>query len=230
MDFATTAILEPQSAVSIRRTRRDLVELLVGYALILVVIWTPRPWQRLSYAVAAAFLAVVLWTAWPGRRAMGLQRANFVRSLWVVGVALVAAAIAILVAARLQTLHPVGSPLLFIQRYTGYAIGACMQQFLLQDYFLPRLMRLMRGPIAAALTTAAMFSLAHLPNPILTVLTFFWGFSACLLFLRYRNLYTLCIAHAILGIAVALVVPGPAIRNMRVGLGYITYASHHRNH
>jgi membrane protease YdiL (CAAX protease family) len=108
-----------------------------------------------------------------------------------------------------------------------------MQQFLLQDYFLPRLLRLMRGPVAAALAASVMFSLAHLPNPILTVLTFSWGFIACLIFLRYRNLYTLAVAHAILGITVALVVPGPVIRNMRVGLGYITYASHpphHRSH
>ena len=39
------------------RKRRDLAELCVGYALVLVVIWTPRPWQRLLYCAAAVFLA-----------------------------------------------------------------------------------------------------------------------------------------------------------------------------
>jgi membrane protease YdiL (CAAX protease family) len=97
----------------------------------------------------------------------------------------------------------------------------------LQDFFLLRLLRLMRTPNAAALAAAAIFSLAHLPNPILTVVTFVWGLTACLLFLRYRSLYTLAVAHAILGATLAMSVPGPVIRNMRVGLGYLTYDPHH---
>jgi membrane protease YdiL (CAAX protease family) len=91
----------------------------------------------------------------------------------------------------------------------------------------------MRRPRAAALAAAVIFSLAHLPNPILTVVTFVWGLLACLIFLSYRNLYVLAVAHAILGITVAMSVPGPVIRNMRVGLGYLKYDPHRlsqRNH
>ena len=80
---------------------------------------------------------------------------------------------------------------------------------------------------------AALFAIAHLPNPLLTVVTVLWGATACLLYLRYRNLYPLMIAHAILGIAIAITVPGPVDHNMRVGLGYLTYHSHsqpHRSH
>ena len=75
---------------------------------------------------------------------------------------------------------------------------------LLQDFFLPRLLRLTRGPGTPRCAAAAMFSLAHLPNPILTVITFVWGLMACLFFLRYRNLYPLAVAHTILGITVAM--------------------------
>jgi hypothetical protein len=57
-----------------------------------------------------------------------------------------------------------------------------------------------------------------------------WGFVACLLFLRYRNLYPLMMAHAILGITVALTAPGPVVHNMRVGLGYLTYNPHRHAH
>jgi hypothetical protein len=32
-------------------------------------------------------------------------------------------------------------------------------------------------------------------------------------------------AHAIMGIAIAITIPGPVDHNMRVGLGYLTY--HH---
>ena len=48
-----------------------------------------------------------------------------------------------------------------------------------------------------------------------------------MLFLRYRNLYPLAISHAILGISIAITVPGPVDHNMRVGLGYLTYRQHH---
>jgi hypothetical protein len=52
--------------------------------------------------------------------------------------------------------------------------------------------------------------------------------ASCLLFLRYRNLYPLALAHTILGITVAITVPGPVVHNMRVGLGYLTYARTHK--
>ncbi len=67
---------------------------------------------------------------------------------------------------------------------------------------------------------------ARCPIPFLMPLTLVWGFAACLLFLRYRNIYPLMIAHAILGITVAMTIPGPVDHNMRVGLGYLTYYPH----
>jgi hypothetical protein len=233
MAAGNIAISETEIPNATNPTRRDLVELCVGYILILIVIWTPRPWQRLSYLAASTFLVAVLWLSRADSRAMGLRPANFVRSLWLIGAALLAAAIAVLVAARMNTLHAPDSPGQFVERYTGYAIGACVQQVLLQCFFLPRLLRLTRGPGYAALAATALFSLAHLPNPILTVITIFWGLASCLYFMRYRNLYVLVVAHTILGVAVAIAVPGPIIHNMRVGLGYLTYSSHpihHRSH
>ena len=78
------------------------------------------------------------------------------------------------------------------------------------------------------MAAACLFSAAHLPNPLLTPVTLLWGFAACLLFLRYRNLYPLALAHAILGIAIAITIPGPVDHNMRVGLGYLTYGHAHK--
>jgi hypothetical protein len=48
-------------------------------------------------------------------------------------------------------------------------------------------------------------------------------------FLRYRNLYPLALAHAILGITVAITIPGPMMHNMRVGLGYLKYHEAHKH-
>jgi membrane protease YdiL (CAAX protease family) len=202
---------------------RDLIELAVAYTLILIVIWTPRPWQKLLWWVAAASIALLIGMSFDGLKAMGLCNANFHHSLWVVVVALLAAAAAILFAARLHTLHLPGNNILFIKTYWAYAVWAAVQQFLLQSFFLPRILRLLPKAGLAAATTALIFALAHLPNPILTPATLIWGFASCLIFLRDRNLYPLAVAHAIFGITIAITVPGHVDHNMRVGLGYLTY-------
>jgi hypothetical protein len=171
-----------------------------------------------------------MWVSYEGRDAMGLRWANLLRSLWVPALAASMASGAIFVAMREHTLHPVGRISLYVKTFWGYAIWSFAQQLLLQSFFLARLRRLMAPPRAAALAAAGIFALAHLPNPILTAMTLVWGAIACLLFLRYRNLYPLAMAHAILGICVAITLPGPVIRNMRVGLGYVTYPRHHFPH
>ena len=157
---------------------------------------------------------------------MGLRTRNFVPSLWLVGVAFLAAAVEVSIADSMGTLHMPSGVRAFFSRYWGYILFGCIQQFLMQDFFLPRLLRLLRNPTLAVLAAAAIFALAHLPNPILTAATFVWGMTACLFFLRYHTLYPLFLAHAILGIALAVSVPGPVIHNMRVGLGYLTYQAH----
>ncbi|MGA2084849.1 MAG: CPBP family intramembrane glutamic endopeptidase [Terracidiphilus sp.] len=212
-----------ECSVAARGKRRDLLELAVAYLLILLVVWTPRPWQRLLWCVAAASVVAILCISFDGLKTMGLRRANFFPSLWVAGVALAVAAVAVALAAKLHTLRVPRGPVLFIETYWAYALWTFAQQFLLQCFFLLRLRRLAPGAKSAAAMAAVLFAIAHLPNPILTSVTLIWGFAACLLFLRYRNLYPLAMAHAILGITIAITVPGPVDHNMRVGLGYLTY-------
>jgi hypothetical protein len=214
--------------VAARGRRRDLVELAIAYGLILLVVWTPRPWQSLLWWDAAAAVAIIVLISFDGVEAMGLRSANLLRSLWVVGMALAAAAAAVLAAARLHTLHLPASPVSILERFWAYALWAFAQQFLLQCFFLKRLLRLLPSAKSAALAAAVLFAIAHLPNPILTSVTLFWGFAACLIFLRYRNLYPLAVTHAIFGIAIAITVPGAVDHNMRVGLGYLTYGHEHR--
>jgi len=217
-----------ETSSTTRGKRRDLAELAIAYGLILIVVWTPRPWQRFLWLVAAAAVAIMISISFDGLEAMGLRRANFFRSLWVVGAAILVAAAAILAAASLHTLHLPCTLVLFIKVYWTYALWAGVQQFLLLGFFLPRFLRLLPGSKSAALLAAVLFALAHLPSPVLTPITFLWGLAACLIFLHYRNLYPLAMAHAILGITIAITVPGPVDHNMRVGLGYLTYHRHAR--
>jgi membrane protease YdiL (CAAX protease family) len=211
-----------------RRAARDLAEILIAYGLILAVIWTPRPWQGVLWWVAAAGVVALTWVSFEGFAAMGLRRTNFWRSLWIAGAALLVAGAAMGVAAHFHTLKLPSGPLTFLGTYCAYAIWAGVQQFLLQGFFLLRFLRVISNPWLAALAAALLFALAHVPSAFLVPATFLWGLCACLLFLRYRNLYPLALAHAILGVAVAMTIPGSMDHNMRVGLGYLRY--HHGRH
>ena len=207
--------------------RRGWIEIGAAYALILAVEWTSRPLQRTMWVAAATGIVLILWRSFDGWAPMGFRAANFWRSLWIAGAALLVAGAAVLVAAGMHTLLVPGGPFSFLGAYCAYAIWACVQQFLLQGFFLLRLSRVIPGERQAALAAAALFAGAHMPNPFLVPVTLVWGVVSCLLFLRYRNLYPLMIAHAILGITVAMTIPGPVDHNMRVGLGYVVLSPAH---
>jgi hypothetical protein len=212
---------------SARSPSRAAVEIAIAFGLILAVIWTPRPAQRYLWMIAAAAVTVLTCISFDGAKAMGMRGTNFLRSLWIAGAALALAGIAVALAATLGTLRMPHGVLAFFATYCAYAVWSGIQQFLLQCFFLLRFLRLIPNKPLAALAASALFAAAHLPNPILAPVTLLWGFVACLHFLRYRNLYPLAIAHAILGITLAMAIPGPVDHNMRVGLGYLTYNRHY---
>lgn len=209
-----------------RTRRRDLAELAGIYALILLVLWTPQPWDIAMWAIALLITAGVVGQSYDGLKSMGICTCNLMRSLWAVPVSLVIAGAAVLFAVHLHTLHFPQNRITMVRHFGIYVIWAMLQQLMLQYFFLARAARLLSSTTAAAFVTAALFAVAHVPNPVLTVVTFFCGLAACFFFLHYRNLWPLAIAYAILGIAIAITVPNSLDHNMRVGIGYITYADH----
>jgi membrane protease YdiL (CAAX protease family) len=206
---------------------RDLLEVVLGYGLILAVIWTPNPLQRVLYWITFAAILILTLLRREGLTALGLGTRGLASSLWIAGLALLFAAAAVWLAFRLHTLHSLFGQASLISHVWGYFVWALMQQFLLQSYFLARFLRLTSRRRQAVALTALLFTVAHIPNPVLTILTLLWGVCSCLLFLRYRNLYTLGLAHGILGICLAITVPDHVHRHMRVGLGYLRYHQGH---
>jgi hypothetical protein len=207
---------------------RDLAEFGVAFGLILAAIWTLNPWQRFFYWSAIAWVVVTTWQGRTTWKAVGLGLTGLVRSLWIIGAAAILAALALYLAGQEHTLHRLHGATPLLSHAWGYLIWAVLQQFLLQIYFLLRLQRILGGKVAPVVAAAGLFSLAHLPNPVLTPITLVWGIAACVLFLRYRNIYALGIAHGILGLCVAVIVPEPLQHHMRVGIGYYRY--HVREH
>jgi hypothetical protein len=76
---------------------------------------------------------------------------------------------------------------------------------------------------SAVIVAATLFAIAHLPNAFLMVVTLVWGVTACALFLRYRNLYSLGVAHGIVGLCLAIAIPNAVHHQMRVGLSYFKW-------
>jgi hypothetical protein len=200
---------------------RDLAELILGYGVIVGVIWTPERLQHVfSPMVLVLTLLVVLWRR-PSRDELGLGWRGLVSSLWILPAAIALAALSMFIAARIGTLHP-----LYQADFThvaGYLLWTVYQQFLLQDYFMDRLLRLVSSESAAVVLAGTLFAAAHLPNLVLTGATLVWGMVSCALFRRYRNLWALGLAQGLLGLCFAICVPDALHHHLRVGLGYLRY-------
>lgn len=78
------------------------------------------------------------------------------------------------------------------------------------------------GSRRAVFWAASLYAVAHIPNPVLTSLSFFGGLLFCEFFRRWRNLFPLGIIHGALGITIAASLPDRWLHHMRVGIGYLT--------
>ncbi|HUO26092.1 MAG TPA: CPBP family intramembrane glutamic endopeptidase [Candidatus Aquilonibacter sp.] len=200
---------------------RDLVELIFGYGLILGVIWMPESLQKIFAPIALiATAAIVLARCW-NRDELGFGVRGLVPSLWILPAAAALALVGVLIAKEIGTLHPLYHP--DASHISGYVLWTIYQQFLLQDYFMPRLLRLLPGTGAAVSVTAVLFAAAHMPNLTLAAATLVWGAVSCLLFRRYRNIWALGLAQGLLGLCFAVCVPNSLHHHLRVGLGYLRY-------
>jgi membrane protease YdiL (CAAX protease family) len=207
---------------------RPAFELLVGYVLILLVFWTPNPVQRVFFWTAFAWIIVATLLSRHADQELGFGVRRVRHSLWILGAVFMACVLAVQLAENLHLLHPLFGPKPLQVHVWGYLVWALLQQFILQDYFLLRLLRITESSAASVLIAAFLFAAAHLPNPVLTVATLFWGTAACFIFLRYRSLYVLAVAHWMFGLCLAITVPNDMSRHMRVGLGYIQYRADRR--
>jgi len=101
------------------------------------------------------------------------------------------------------------------RRYIGWAV---FQQLLLHGYFTNRLQIVFKKPLSASIAAGVLFSLAHLPNPVLAIGTLVFGGASSYFFLKSRNLYILALAHAILGTAVKYLIAAPLLDHpLRIG-------------
>jgi hypothetical protein len=145
--------------------RRALLKLTISYGLILLVIWTANPYQRILYITAVVVLAVILALSFESCDKLGLRRTNLLRSLWIAVAALLLAAVLILIAAHFHTLHAPHTVSGRIARFWGYALWPSSGRFSCRMSFLRRLLIITPSPRLAAFLARLIFALAHRPTP-----------------------------------------------------------------
>ena len=200
---------------------RDLIELILGYGTIVAVIWTPERLQRILSPFVLVLTLTVVLARRQSRDELGLGWRGLLRSLWILPAAIVLALVSIFVATKFGTLHPLYKG--DFAHISGYVLWTIYQQFLLQDYFMDRVLRLLSNETATVVVAGTLFAAAHLPNLVLTAATLVWGIVSCALFRRYRNLWAIGLAQGLLGLCFAICVPDALHHHLRVGLGYLRY-------
>ena len=199
---------------------RTLAELTIGFAAIMVVLWLPTREQLIFGPIALLSPLILVLLQRPALNQLGLHWRGFVSSLWILPAAAVLGVGGILLARAAGTFHELYKP--DLAHVGGYVLWTIYQQFLLQDYFMPRLTRLLKADAAIAFA-AVLFAMAHLPNVVLTVATLVWGAVSCALFRRCRSVVVLGITQGLLGLCFAVCIPDAYLHHMRVGLGYWHY-------
>jgi membrane protease YdiL (CAAX protease family) len=198
-----------------------LVELAVAYGFIEAAEWTETTVKLVLSLIAAAWILFCVFRRRPSVRAVGLSFPSFRSMLVTIGSAAVLSLTILIggwLAGTWDPRHPTWPPL---QNPDLYAVWALLQQFMLQVFFYLRVESIVRSSRLAVVVTALLFAIAHVPNPFLMVATLIGGLFFCECFRRYRNLYPLAVAHALLGYALAESLSMILMRHMRVGIGYI---------
>ena len=177
--------------------------------------------QRLTPALALA--AVLALCAWSNRRhgeGWGLQ-ADALSPAARRAALLTLPAVAIILAAgkELGSLHPPGNLAL---RFAVLLPWALLQQFILQTVILREARRVLPRH-AALLTAAGLFALVHLPNPLLTPVTFVAALGWCWVYDRYPNLLPIALSHAVASLTLAAALDPAVTGGMRVGYGYFLH-------
>lgn len=212
-----------ESPVSSFRTSKQFSALavVVTYLLIVGALWSYGAVQQVLIWLDACWIFCCTLLQRRSARELGLRAQGFRQSSWFPLAALAMVAAVLWIARSTGALH---IPQNHFQLWRAYSYGlwAFEQEFILQSFIFLNLEQVL-GTRSAIVCSTLLFASAHVPNPLLTLCTFVGGLVFTSVFARYRNLWTVGIVHALLGLTIALTAPDSINHHMRVGLGYLRY-------
>lgn len=209
-------------AFSITERQRLWAELAVTLLLIITGLLTLKTARNVVATLGLLWVYNTTDFSKPNQKRLGMIWKKSRDTLWIAGLAALTSgaiwSLAYLVEMFLYGKSDAFDPFRLIDTKLGYFIGAALQQFVIQSYCFVRLEKLLGCQAKACKWTAVLFSLCHLPNPLLMVITWYGGRLSCTLFKEHRNLFTLALAHGLIGASLAAYWPSWV---MRAGIGFV---------
>ena len=208
------------------------IEVLAIYAGILAYIWRWRhshPWAWIGLAAVVVASHAIHHDTW---KQLGLTVQELRASASVALPLFVILAVPLVVYALLKHIH-LDDVLIDGENILGDGVNlaACLgrrsHRHGLMDILMRPPTRRSAGAALALLLSAAlvalMFGGAHIPNPVLMVVTTCAGFLFSEIFALHRNIWPLALVQTVGGALVGALSPAWLIHNMRVGPGYFFY-------
>ena len=112
------------------------------------------------------------------------------------------------------SLHPARPRLFFVPAW------ALFQQYALQGFINRRAQIVFGSGQKSVLAVALVFSLLHLPSPLLGLLALAGGVVWASVYQRRPNLFALAISHSAVSLALSLAIPPNMTNNLRIGFKY----------
>jgi len=200
----------------------NLAEPATVFALIMLYIWR----LRYTWPLAWIFILGILILSHVLRRepaaSLGFRWSNFWECVERLAPALLLLALLLIAGGvLLQTIRNISFEhgLLCLAVYCPWGL---FQQYILNGYLANRLLAVL--PVRhVPLIAAALFSGTHLPNWFLMLVTFAAGYYSTKIYMRYRNVYFLGLAHGVIGTALFLVIPDSISHHLTVGPGFFLH-------
>jgi hypothetical protein len=197
-------------------------EAAAGFSLIMLYIWRLRFTEPKAWIFILGFFILSHIVRGERTASLGFGWSNFRECVNNLAPAVLLIALSLFaLGVLLQTLRPISVEYGFMC-LLAYCPWGIFQQYLLNGYIANRLLAVSSGRYVP-LIAASLFAGAHLPNWFLMLVTFAAGYLSTKIFMRYRNLYFLGFAHALIGTLLFVVVPDSISHHLTVGPGFFLH-------
>jgi hypothetical protein len=196
-----------------------LAESATVFVLVMLYIWRLRYTTHEAWIYILVFLLLSHYMHKERAAGLGFRWSNFEECVDTLAPAVLLFALSMIaVGVLLQTLRNITLDRCLLC-FAAYCPWGLFQQYLLNAYFANRLLTVSSAR-HVPLITAALFSGAHVPNWFLMLVTFASGYCATRVYMKYRNVYFLGLAHGVIGSVLFMVIPDSISHHLTVGPGF----------